>query len=218
MEKILHHKWGVNKKKALRALKQKGVGSIEEITLPGEIWKDIPIDDLKGLYFVSSLGRVYAPARKRKSGIHNQPEVTTPPAIITLGVGRNGYCKYVFTDPNKVRYYLTIHRLIASAFIPNPDNKPCVNHINGIKTDNRIVNLEWVTESENSKHSFKIGTSKPTNCREVHFIKDCSIISFATVKEARGHFNITKESILKHEKQNKLWRGYQIITFYSKAA
>lgn len=58
---------------------------------------------------------------------------------------------------NGKKLYEYIHRIVAKCFIPNPDNKPCVNHINGIKSDNSVANLEWCTRSENVKHAYKNG-------------------------------------------------------------
>lgn len=68
----------------------------------------------------------------------------------------NGYAK-VGIKVDGVTHNRMVHRFVAEAFIPNPENKPCVNHINGIKGDNRVENLEWNTYSENNKHAFGIG-------------------------------------------------------------
>lgn len=67
----------------------------------------------------------------------------------------SGYHVISFWKDSK-RYAKTVHRVIANEFIPNPMRKECVNHKNGVKTDNRIENLEWVTKQENSQHSYKV--------------------------------------------------------------
>jgi hypothetical protein len=71
----------------------------------------------------------------------------------------NGYVKVCFRKDGKNCNAL-VHRLVAETFISNPENKPYVNHKNGIKTDNRVENLEWVTDSENKYHSYRVLKNK----------------------------------------------------------
>ena len=75
---------------------------------------------------------------------------------LKTGKCSNGY-HHVILYKNNERKNISIHRLVASAFIPNPEKKSTVNHINGIKTDNRIENLEWATQLENIRHAIKTG-------------------------------------------------------------
>lgn len=79
-----------------------------------------------------------------------------------------------------------VHRLIGENFIPNPDNKPCINHIDGVKTNNKISNLEWCTQSENIKHAFDTGLKKPANLKG----EDCpwSKIKWNDVRYIREHY------------------------------
>lgn len=128
-----------------------------------EIWKDIK--GYEGLYQVSNLGRV----KRRRCIIPNtgtkgnSGTQTIHERIMKLQTNKYGYL-YVCLSQNGQQKHHTVHRLVANAFLSNPDNKPQVNHINGIKTDNTINNLEWSTGAENMIHAFKIGLkSKPSN-------------------------------------------------------
>ncbi|UUW40520.1 homing endonuclease [Enterococcus phage vB_Efm_LG62] len=104
-----------------------------------ELWKDIK--GYEGLYQVSNLGRV-----KRLKGKYISTERILKPTKHTTGYLRVKLCK------NNVRFNKKIHRLVAEAFIPNPENKPQVNHIDEDKTNNIISNLEWMTAKENINH------------------------------------------------------------------
>lgn len=84
---------------------------------------------------------------------------------------RWGYLRVTLYKKNKP-YHKLIHRLVAEAFIPNPENKPEVNHKNGIKTDNRIINLEFVTASENTKHKYRVLGYKNVSPMKNKFGKD----------------------------------------------
>ena len=96
-----------------------------------EIWKDV--QGYEGLYQVSNLGRVKGLKRSKIRKLCND---------------RGGYLCVSLKKQGKAKNF-KVHRLVAVAFIPNPENKPEVDHINAIKTDNNINNLRWVTAKEN---------------------------------------------------------------------
>lgn len=111
-----------------------------------EIWKDIK--SYEGLYQVSNLGKVRSFPRK---GTH-----TKKIHILKSGKNHKGYLYVVLTNKYKKKT-ISIHRLVAQAFIPNPNNLPQVNHIDGDKLNNCVENLEWITNYDNMKHAMKLG-------------------------------------------------------------
>lgn len=101
----------------------------------------------EGLYLIDSLGNVISMPKFKGRHFHNKY------SILTKKLNKFGYYEVGLTKDGKVRTFL-LHRLLAISFIPNPNNLPEVNHKNGIKSDNRLSNLEWCTRSENTKHAF----------------------------------------------------------------
>jgi len=102
-----------------------------------EIWKDIK--SYEGRYQVSNLGKVKSLVRE---------------CILKFGIRGKGYLYVNLCKDGQVKKF-SIHRLVAETFIPNPDNKPEVNHRDGIKNHNEATNLEWATSKENIEHAMK---------------------------------------------------------------
>lgn len=157
-----------------------------------EIWKDI--QGYEGLYQVSNLGRIktFSKFNNTKKEIMKQKLLF---GYLLVNLYKNGKLKTC-----------RVHRLVAQAFIPNTENKPQINHINGIKTDNRVENLEWATRSENMKHAFKNGLVKNNSnsinamkkANEKHIIQlknNIVVKEFENVAQASKELNICKNLI-----------------------
>lgn len=115
-----------------------------------EEWKDI--SDYEGLYQISNLGNVKSLNYGRLGRSQN----------LKVSKHHTGYGIVILAN-SKVRETKLVHVLVASAFLPNPENKPCVNHIDGDKSNNVLANLEWVTKSENMRHAIRAGLRKDSN-------------------------------------------------------
>jgi len=117
-----------------------------------EIWKEIP--EYNGFYQISNLGRVKSISRKMWNGFgyfYSKTKMLKP------AIGSHGYYTVNLYNKSKQHCSYLIHRLIAKAFISNTQNKPYINHINNIRIDNRIKNLEWVTQKENINYALRDG-------------------------------------------------------------
>ncbi len=151
------------------------------------MWKDIV--GYEGLYMVSDKGNVLSYEKYGSDGR------LLLKRLLKGGRYSNGY-KFVCLRNNSNNRNLMIHRLVAEAFIPNPNNKPNVNHIDGNKQNNNVENLEWCTQSENIKHAINIGLRK-SHCNierkvKIENLSSNKVIEFKTMKDCCDYFGFTK--------------------------
>jgi len=165
-----------------------------------EHWKDIP--GYKGLYQISNLGRIKSLniSIRRYNGIQQRDSQILKPLPL-----RNKYLRIVLVNNGQKKQYL-IHRLVAMAFIPNPDNKPCIDHKDGNRANNNVDNLCWVTHKENSNNPLtlkrlsesqkgKARKHKNGHSKPVYMIKDNVIIKqFESMQQAAAYINVKRNS------------------------
>lgn len=112
----------------------------------------VPVADYEGKYEVSSAGRVRSLDRVCQRDYHG--DVLRKGRVLSVRVDGKGYHQARLYSGNRESTYPKVHRLVAKAFIPNPDNLPQVNHIDEVKLHNCVENLEWCTGHHNMEHSF----------------------------------------------------------------
>ena len=152
---------------------------------PQEYW--VPIPGYENYYEISNLANIRSINRSilTKSGYLKPEKERT----LTQRISNKGYLT-VTLSKNGQSNTKAVHRLLAQAFIPNPDNKPIINHRNGNKLDNAIDNLEWVTYSENAFHAYRTGLYKSKERKRRSIVDTCTGITYPSIKKAAVHLKI----------------------------
>lgn len=144
----------------------------------------INVEGWEGFYQVSNSGMVKSLPRKYAG---------TKERLLKLNINKDGYC-YVIFAKGRVRKHYLVHRLVANAFLDNPNNLPHINHKNEDKTDNRVENLEWCDAFYNTHY----GTAISRRAAKQINRKDCS--------KAVNQYSITGEFIKKYESASEAER------------
>ena len=163
-----------------------------------EIWK--PIDGFEGVYEISNLGRVKSLERTityiNRWGTETSRKYQS--CILRPSENIDGYL-YVALKANGNQTNKTIHRLIAQAFIPNPEGKPTVNHINHDRKDNRIENLEWATYDEQYddlwKKNAEVSHQKYSKLVYKYTLDNSFVALYPNARHAAKDCNLSKSSI-----------------------
>lgn len=150
-----------------------------------EVWRDIK--DYEGLYQVSNMGRIKSLERKNKYKQNKE--------IIMKNLFDGNYI-FIRLSKNSKKKNCLVHRLVAEAFLEKDYKKEYVNHKNGIKTDNRVENLEWVTASENVIHAIKNKLKRLPNKKIIQIDENNKIIKYwDSIKEASETLCINRSNI-----------------------
>lgn len=155
-------------------------------------WKHIP--NYKDRYLINERGDVYSLFSKR---------------LLKPKIDKYGYLVIALSKNGKTRYF-GVHRLVAITFIPNIENKPCVNHINEVKTDNRVCNLEWVTVKENDNHGTRNARMARSKKKKSVIQMDLSkniIAIHDGIKDAQRNTGVNRNSIRDVCRGNRLTAG-----------
>ena len=147
-----------------------------------EIWKDIL--GYEGKYQVSNQGRI-------KSLNYNN---TSQERVMRLISTKDGYLQVGLHKDGKRKNHL-VHRLVAQTFIENPSGKPCIDHINTIKTDNRVDNLRWATCKENNNNPLtkEYFTENPKGAKKVF----CENAIYISATQCAKHYNVNRQTMYK---------------------
>lgn len=185
-----------------------------------ELW--MPIEGYEGLYEISSCGKVYS---------HHSNRLLIPK------ISRAGYLRVTLCKENESPKTQSIHRLVASAFIPNPELKPTVNHLNEDKTDNRVQNLSWATNAEQNTHGTRIErvrtntdyfargidykeVSRKHNYSSEHMCGRKAVLlydegnlvgRFASIKDLARFLGCNYTHLTTHIKKGEKVRGYTVV-------
>jgi sulfate adenylyltransferase subunit 1 (EFTu-like GTPase family) len=174
-----------------------------------EIWKDVL--GYEGFYQVSNLGNVKSCERIVKH--FRGGNRILKEKLKSLTKDKDGYLRVCLCKYGKEKL-ISVHRLVCMSFIENPENKNQVNHINGIKYDNKINNLEWSTSHENMQHAYRTGLQKPVINNEkpvLMYSKNTNelIGSFISIAKASKHINCATSDICNVLKnRQKSVKGY----------
>jgi len=173
-----------------------------------EKFKDII--NYENSYQISNFGRVKSLDRRINCLGENGRIIKG--SFIKSHKNKPGYFAVMLHKNNKYKHH-SIHRLVALAFIPNPESKPVVNHKNGIKTDNSIENLEWCTYSEDRKHAYDTGLKKGAMIgkfgKDNPFSKPILQLSLSgeLIKEHHGLMEAERETGISHSNISKVCSG-----------